>query len=76
VADGTLRAVAVPPGEHDVELRFESDALGLGLLISSLASLLLALLGLAALEPAWREGMTKWGRSGGERDIDGGLVFN
>jgi uncharacterized membrane protein YfhO len=45
VADGALRAVAVPAGEHDVELRFESNALGVGLVISSLASLLLALLG-------------------------------
>ena len=49
VADGALRAVAVPPGEHNVELRFESDTLRLGLVISSVAALLLVLLGLAAV---------------------------
>jgi hypothetical protein len=49
VADGALRAVAVPPGEHTVELRFESDALVVGVLISCIAVLLLALLGLAVL---------------------------
>jgi len=49
VADGALRAVAVPPGEHTVELRFESDTLALGMLISSIAVVLLALLGLLVL---------------------------
>jgi len=49
VADGALRAVAVPPGEHTVELRFESDTLALGIFISSLAVLLLALLGVVVL---------------------------
>jgi len=41
--------VAVPSGEHTVELRFESAALTLGILISSTAILLLALLGLIVL---------------------------
>jgi hypothetical protein len=49
VADGALRAVAVPPGDHIVELRFESDTLVLGIFISSLAVLLLALLGVVVL---------------------------
>jgi uncharacterized membrane protein YfhO len=46
VADGALRGVAVPSGDHTVELRFESDTLALGILISSIAGVLLALLGL------------------------------
>ncbi len=33
-ADHLLRGVPVPPGEHTVELRFESHALGVGLAIS------------------------------------------
>jgi len=41
--------VAVPPGDHIVELSFESDALALGILITSSAVLLLALLGLVVL---------------------------
>jgi uncharacterized membrane protein YfhO len=49
VADGALRAMAVPPGEHTMELRFESDALAVGIVISSMAVLLLALLGLVVL---------------------------
>jgi hypothetical protein len=46
VADGALRAVVVPPGGHTVDLRFESDALMVGTIISSAAVLLMALLGL------------------------------
>lgn len=38
VANGLLRAVALPAGEHVVELRFESPTLLVGMLIS-LASL-------------------------------------
>ena len=49
VADGTLRAVPVPPGEHLVELRFESASLALGILLSSAAWVMLELLGVAAL---------------------------
>jgi hypothetical protein len=49
VADGALRAVVVPAGDHTVDLRFESDVLTVGTIISSSAVLLLALLGLAVL---------------------------
>src|SRR5262249_18195830 len=49
VADGTLRAVPVPPGEHLAELRFESASPPLGILLSSAAWVMLALLGVAAL---------------------------
>jgi hypothetical protein len=49
VADGALRAVVVPAGEHTVDLRFESDALTVGSIISSASVLLLALLGVAVL---------------------------
>ena len=49
VADGALRAVAVPSGEHTVELRFESETLRTGLLISSAAAGLLVLLWLRCL---------------------------
>jgi hypothetical protein len=41
VADGALRAVSIPPGEHSVELRFDSDTLRIGLLVSGTAALLL-----------------------------------
>jgi hypothetical protein len=41
VADGALRAVPIPAGEHTVELRFESDTLRVGLLISVVAALFL-----------------------------------
>ncbi len=41
IADGTLRSVAVPAGEHLVELRFESETLQIGLTISSAALLVL-----------------------------------
>jgi Bacterial membrane protein YfhO len=47
VADGALRAVPIPAGEHTVELRFESDTLRVGMLISSLAALVLVGLGVA-----------------------------
>jgi hypothetical protein len=47
VADGALRDVAVPVGEHTVELRFESDTLRIGMLLSGAATVLLAVL-------AWR----------------------
>jgi uncharacterized membrane protein YfhO len=38
VADGLLRAVALPAGDHRVELRFESDALRIGVLVSLLTA--------------------------------------
>jgi hypothetical protein len=49
VADGALRAVPVPVGEHMVELRFESETLRVGMLISGAATVLLAILGLVCL---------------------------
>jgi hypothetical protein len=44
VADGALRAVPVPVGEHTVELRFESETLRVGVLMSCTALLLLVLI--------------------------------
>ena len=38
VADGLLRAVALPAGDHLVELRFESDALRIGVTVSILTA--------------------------------------
>jgi hypothetical protein len=40
VADGALRAVAVPPGDHILEMRYESPALDLGLAITGVAVVL------------------------------------
>jgi hypothetical protein len=45
VADHVLRAVAVPAGEHSLEMRYESAALSVGLVISLAAAAVL--LGLA-----------------------------
>ena len=44
VADGALRALVVPAGEHSVELRFESATLVAGSAISVGAIVLLATL--------------------------------
>lgn len=49
VADHVLRAVPVPAGEHEVELRYESTALVVGVAISIGTYALLVLLGCAAL---------------------------
>jgi hypothetical protein len=49
VADGALRAVPIPSGEHTVELRFESETLRSGMLIASAAAALAATLALASL---------------------------
>ena len=38
IADGLLRAVALPAGDHLVELRFESDALRIGITVSILTA--------------------------------------
>lgn len=46
VADGALQAVPVPAGDHSIQMRFESTALSVGLIISVAASA--ALLVLAA----------------------------
>jgi hypothetical protein len=51
IADHALRAVPVPAGEHEVELRYESGTLRVGIVVSSLTCALLAgvaLLGLVA----------------------------
>jgi uncharacterized membrane protein YfhO len=49
VADHVLRAVAVPAGEHRLELRYESRSLQLGLLISALTGTLITLVAVALI---------------------------
>jgi hypothetical protein len=49
VADEALRAVAVPSGEHVVQLRFESTTLSVGIFISGVSTLLLAVIWLAPI---------------------------
>ena len=49
VADHVLRAVAVPAGEHRLELRHESRSLQLGLLISALTGTLITLVAVALI---------------------------
>jgi hypothetical protein len=51
VANHALRAVPLPTGEHQVELRYESLSLKLGIMISATTYAALATLGLVAL---WR----------------------
>jgi hypothetical protein len=57
-ADGALRAVAIPAGEHVVEMRYESPALDVGVLVSGFAAALVA--GIAILHcvfsPTFRDG--------------------
>ena len=48
VADAVLRAVPVPAGEHEVELRYESPTLAIGLVISLTSSAGLAVLAAAS----------------------------
>jgi uncharacterized membrane protein YfhO len=51
LTDGVLRSVAVPAGDHVVELRYEPKSLSLGVWISAAAALaMLAILGLALWE--------------------------
>ena len=59
-ANWLFRAVALPPGEHTVEMRYEPVAAPVGWLVGGLALLGLAVLGLAlrfapAASPTWRE---------------------
>jgi len=54
VADGAVRAVPVPFGEHTVELRYESETLRVGMLVSSAAALLLTILGAVCLVGGYR----------------------
>lgn len=53
VTNHLLRSIALPAGEHMVELRFESDSLRLGLSISATTFLMLALLA-ASLALNWK----------------------
>jgi hypothetical protein len=55
VADGLLRAVAVPAGEHTVEFRYESWALWVGIAISLVAYAVLVALAVAAGVQRWRK---------------------
>lgn len=54
-ADHTLRAVPLPPGQHEVELRYESATLRAGLVISLISYGLLCVLAVACLR-RWRKG--------------------
>jgi len=51
VADGALRAVAVPPGEHTIEMRYQSTALNVGLGITLFTAA--ALVAVAILQRAF-----------------------
>ncbi len=46
VADHALRAVAVPAGDHNLELRYESRPLQIGLLLSALTAVVILAIGL------------------------------
>lgn len=67
VADHALRAVAIPPGEHVVELRYESAALQAGL---SITAVFLAILGALAALACMRRWRSARGNPG--YDLDGG----
>jgi hypothetical protein len=49
VADGALRGVGVPAGEHTVEMRYQSMPLQLGMLITSAAAVFLTVLAILAV---------------------------
>jgi hypothetical protein len=55
VTDGLLRSVMVPAGEHEVELRYESWTLRVGILISVAAYAALVALAVGAGVQYWRE---------------------
>ena len=55
VTDQLLRSVAVPAGEHEVELRYESWTLRAGIAISLVALLALVVLAVTAGAQYWRE---------------------
>jgi uncharacterized membrane protein YfhO len=48
VADHALRAVAVPSGEHVIDMRYESTALTVGMILTVMATIGLAALGILA----------------------------
>jgi hypothetical protein len=56
-ADGALRAVPIPAGDHTVELRFESETLWIGSSISAVALTFLAVFALLPLYARWRPGL-------------------
>jgi hypothetical protein len=49
VVDGALRGVAVPAGEHALEMRYESAPLQIGMLVTSVAAVFLAVLAILAV---------------------------
>ena len=57
VADGLLRSVAIPAGEHVVELRYESWTLRMGIAISVVACVALIALTISAGVRHWRKGV-------------------
>src|ERR671933_1016206 len=54
--DQLLRSVPIPEGEHEVELRYESEALEAGITISMVACAVLVVLAFAAGVQYWRKG--------------------
>jgi hypothetical protein len=54
VSDQLLRSVEIPAGEHTVELRYESWALGAGVVISLVAYVVLIVLAVVAGSRHWR----------------------
>ena len=63
--DQLLRSVPIPEGEHEVELRYESEALEAGITISMVACAVLVVLAFAAGVQYWRKG------AGGAKKITG-----
>jgi hypothetical protein len=64
IADGLLRSVAIPAGQHTVELRYESRALQVGIVISVVAYLALAALAIASAVRLRRKGKISGDLSG------------
>src|ERR671932_1319565 len=63
--DQLLRSVPIPEGEHEVELRYESEALEAGITISMVACAVLVVLAFAAGVQYWRKS------AGGAKKITG-----
>src|SRR5918912_1251982 len=63
--DQLLRSVPIPEGEHEVELRYESEALEAGITISMVACAVLVVLAFAAGVQYWRKS------TGGAKKITG-----
>jgi uncharacterized membrane protein YfhO len=62
-ADYLFRAVALPPGRHLVQFRYEPESLETGLAVARLAVALLALALLASLGPIARPPRSAWVRT-------------